>query len=27
VLMVFSGIEYLWQAWKAGRAKVIELPE
>jgi CDP-diacylglycerol---glycerol-3-phosphate 3-phosphatidyltransferase len=27
VLTVFSGIEYLWQAWKAGRAKVIELPE
>jgi CDP-diacylglycerol--glycerol-3-phosphate 3-phosphatidyltransferase len=26
-LTVFSGIEYLWQAWKAGRAKVIELPE
>src|SRR3954468_10028258 len=27
VLTVFSGVEYLWQAWKAGRAKVIELPE
>ena len=26
-LTVFSGIEYLWQAWKAGRAKRIELPE
>ena len=27
VLTVFSGIEYLWQAWKVGRAKLIELPE
>lgn len=26
-LTVFSGVEYLWQAWKAGRAKRIELPE
>lgn len=27
VLTVVSGIEYLWQAWKVGRAKRIELPE
>jgi len=26
-LTVFSGVEYLWQAWKIGRAKLIELPE
>ena len=27
VLTVVSGIEYLWQAYKVGRAKRIELPE
>ena len=27
VLTVVSGIEYLWQAWKVGRARRIELPE
>jgi CDP-diacylglycerol--glycerol-3-phosphate 3-phosphatidyltransferase len=27
VLTVVSGVEYLWQAYKAGRAKRIELPE
>lgn len=27
VLTVVSGVEYLWQAWKVGRAKRIELPE
>ena len=27
VLTVVSGVEYLWQAWKVGRAKRVELPE
>ena len=27
VLTVVSGVEYLWQAYRAGRAKRIELPE
>jgi CDP-diacylglycerol--glycerol-3-phosphate 3-phosphatidyltransferase len=27
VLTVVSGLEYLWQAWKVGRAKRVELPE
>jgi CDP-diacylglycerol--glycerol-3-phosphate 3-phosphatidyltransferase len=27
VLTVVSGVEYLWQAWKVGRSKRIELPE
>jgi CDP-diacylglycerol--glycerol-3-phosphate 3-phosphatidyltransferase len=27
VLTVFSGVEYLWQAYRLGRAKRVELPE
>ena len=27
VLTVVSGVEYLWQAYRVGRAKRIELPE